>query len=260
MREKTLIALVLYLLTILLISEQTYAVIVDEHTVALWLFDEEEDRDENIISDSSGNGNNGQVTEMEWVPGKLGSGLQGNGASGYAEVPDSSLLDFTEEVSIEMWIYLNAYIPSDHFPIGLSKGSSYMFGVNSDKKLMVRIWRERKGMESCRMLSGNTDVPLQSWHHIAFTFSSSAEDLKVYLDGQEDATAWCPGTLVPNADPLWIGRMSEDFLDGIVDEVRISSITRPAEEIGTAMKGLGAFRAVRPSGKLTATWGTVKKR
>lgn len=131
MREKILIALLLvvYLLTILLISEQVYAIIVDEHTVALWLFDEEEDRDENVISDSSGNENNGQITEMEWVPGKLGSGLQGNGDSGYAEVPDSNLLDFTEEVSIEMWIYLNAYIPSDHFPIGVSKGSSYMFGM-----------------------------------------------------------------------------------------------------------------------------------
>ena len=40
---------------------------------------------------------------------------------------------------------------------------------------------------------------------------------------------------------------------------QVQSIARSAEEIGRAMKGLGALRAVRPSGKLAATWGAIKK-
>ena len=72
---------------------------VDEHTIALWLFDE--DRGDRVM-DSSGNGHNGVFEgSPEWVDAKYDSGLRFPGdASGYVVVQSSPLFE-VEQLTIE---------------------------------------------------------------------------------------------------------------------------------------------------------------
>ena len=57
------------------------------------------------------------------------------------------------------------------------------------------------------------------------------------------------GDLVPNDDILWLGRGAGPFLDGQMDEVRISNIARTEQEIQTLMdKGIEGVLAVTTRG------------
>ena len=130
----------------------------------------------------------------------------------------------------------------------MTKETSYKVGVNSSKKLMLRI-TSSKGAWAQMVVQSKSDVPLKSWHHVAGTYDSSSGEAKLYMDGE------LGGTIIPNNNPLWICRGQAPFLDGIVDEVRISSIARSQEEI---KKSMGGLSEVRPSGKLAVIWGRVK--
>jgi len=242
-----LIGCLLFSFTLTLIAA---AVEVDEHTVALWLFDEGEGK---VVKDLSGNGNDGKIMGgIKWVNGKFGFGLQGNGADGYVLVPDSDSLDLTEGLTIEMWLYLNNY--STAGGNGVTKETSYKVGVNSSKKLMLRI-TSSKGAWAQMVVQSKSDVPLKSWHHVAGTYDSASGEAKLYMDGELVGEGKLGGTIIPNNNPLWICRGQAPFLDGIVDEVRISSVARSQEEI---KKSMGGLSEVRPSGKLAVVWGKVK--
>jgi len=64
--------------------------------------------------DSSGNGNDGTLSEAIWTTGKFGSGLEFSGAGSYVEVLDSGSLDVVDAVSVEAWIEL----PEPAGPLG----------------------------------------------------------------------------------------------------------------------------------------------
>ena len=67
------------------------------------------------------------------------------------------------------------------------------------------------------------------------------------------------GDLVPNNDVLWLGRGAGPFLNGRMDEVRISNIARAQAEIQELMdKGIEGVLAVSPQDKLATTWGKLK--
>ena len=229
---------------------QCYAIGVDKHTVALWLFDEEKG---DTVKDSSGNGNDGVLNgDLKWAEGKYGFGLEGNGKDGHVVVPDSESLDLTEELTIEMWLYLNNY--STAGANGVTKETSYKVGVYSEKKIEIRM-TTTKDVWANVVFYGNTDVPLKSWHHVAATYKASTGEAKGFLDGQEDGTKKFGGTIVPNDSVVWICRGAAPYLDGIIDEVRISSIDRTQEEIKKSMDG---FTVVQQLGKLPISWGMLK--
>lgn len=226
------------------------AIEVDERTVALWLLDEGGGKS---VEDFSGNGNDGELMGgTEWVKGKFNFGLQSNGVDGYVLVPDDDSLDLTDALTIEMWLYLNNY--STAGGNGVTKETSYKVGVNSAKKLMLRITSSDGGWAQM-VVQSETDVPLGSWHHLAGTYDSSSGECKLYMDGELIGEGKLGGTIIPNDSPLWICRGQSPFLDGIIDEIRISSVARSQEEIRRSMNGL---LEVRPSNKLAVMWGSIK--
>ena len=74
------------LFTVILVGS-TCAVDIRD-AVAIWLFDEE---DEELVLESTGNGNNGQIINgTEWVAdGKFGGALLFDGLDDYVEIPAS---------------------------------------------------------------------------------------------------------------------------------------------------------------------------
>ena len=229
------------------------AIAQDEHTVAIWLFEEGEGK---VIKDISGNGNDGELKEPKWDKGKLGGGLKFGGKSNFVEVPDSESLDLTDELTIEMWLYLNAY--STAGGNGVTKETAYKVGTRSDKKAMIRMTTSELAWGSA-VLAGKTDVPLNSWHHVAGTYDAKTGEAKVYLDGKEDGVSKIGGQIVPNDSVLWIGRGQGPHLDGFIDEVRISNIVRSAQEIQDAMeRGIAGLFAVSSKSKLAITWSSIK--
>ena len=91
------------------------------------------------------------------------------------------------------------------------------------------------------------------------TYDAKSGDAKIYIDGVLDGEGKIGGNITPNDDVLWLGRGAGPFLQGQMDEVRISNIARSEQEIQELMnKGIEGVLAVKPQDKLATTWGKLK--
>lgn len=229
----------------------------DEHTVLLYTF---ETNKGDTVKDHSGNGNDGKLMGTNWGAGKFRTGreLAGNEKRDFVEVPDSESLDLVDGLTIEMWVYLNA--PSTAGGTGVTKESTYKFGPRHDTKVLHRMETTEKVWVAGIVIS-NTRLSLNKWTHIAGTYDAKSGDGIIYIDGKEDNSGNIGGDIIPNNDVLWIGRGSNPFLNGMIDEVRVSNIARTQKEINDIMNlGIEGVLAVTPKDKLSSTWGRIKTR
>lgn len=229
----------------------------DEHTVALYTF---ETGNGKIVKDLSGKGNDGTLMGAKWGEGNPGGGLVfgGNAPRDFVEIPDSDSLDLVEGLTVEMWLYLNAW--STAGGTGATKELAYKVGPRSDKKVLIRMTTTANAWGAA-VAAGQTDMPLKKWVHIAGTYDAKSGVGKIYIDGVLDGEGKIGGDLVPNDDVLWLGRGAGPFLDGQMDEVRISNIARTEQEIQTLMdKGIEGVLAVTSEDKLATTWGALKSK
>lgn len=229
----------------------------DEHTVALYTFETGSGK---IVKDLSGKGNNGTIMGAKWGEGNPGGGLVfgGNAPRDFVEIPDSDSLDLVEGLTVEMWLYLNAW--STAGGTGATKELAYKVGPRSDKKVLLRMTTTANAWGAA-VAAGQTDMPLKKWVHIAGTYDAKSGVGKIYIDGVLDGEGKIGGDLVPNDDVLWLGRGAGPFLDGQMDEVRISNIARTEQEIQTLMdKGIEGVLAVTREDKLATTWGALKSK
>ena len=229
----------------------------DEHTVALYTFETGSGK---IVKDLSGKGNDGTLMGAKWGEGNPGGGLVfgGNAPRDFVEIPDSDSLDLVEGLTVEMWLYLNAW--STAGGTGATKELAYKVGPRSDKKVLIRMTTTANAWGAA-VAAGQTDMPLKKWVHIAGTYDAKSGVGKIYIDGVLDGEGKIGGDLVPNDDVLWLGRGAGPFLDGQMDEVRISSIARTEQEIQALMdKGIEGVLAVTSEDKLATTWGALKSK
>lgn len=227
----------------------------DEHTVLLYTFESGAGK---TVKDLSGNKNDGELMGPKWGEGNPGGGLAfgGNGPRDFVEVPDSESLDLVEGLTVEMWLYLEAW--STAGGTGATKETTYKVGPRSDKKVLIRMTTDKHAWGAA-VAAGKTDMPLKKWTHIAGTYDAKSGDAKIYIDGVLDGEGKIGGNITPNDDVLWLGRGAGPFLQGRMDEVRISNVARSEQEIQELMnKGIEGVLAVKPQDKLATTWGKLK--
>ena len=227
----------------------------DEHTVLLYTFEAGAGK---TVRDLSGNKNDGELMGTKWGEGNPGGGLTfgGNGPRDFVEIPDSESLDLVEGLTVEMWLYLEAW--STAGGTGATKETTYKVGPRSDKKVLIRMTTDKHAWGAA-VAAGKTDMPLNKWTHIAGTYDAKSGDAKIYIDGVLDGEGKIGGNITPNDDVLWLGRGAGPFLQGRMDEVRISNIARSEQEIQELMnKGIEGVLAVKPQDKLATTWGKLK--
>lgn len=243
------------LITLLISGESLLGIAQDEHTVLLYTFETGAGK---TVKDLSGNRNDGELMGPKWGEGNLGGGLvfEGNGPRHFVEIPDSDSLDLIEGLTVEMWLYLEAW--STAGGTGATKELAYKVGPRSDKKVLIRMTTEAQAWGAA-VVAGKTDMPLKKWTHIAGTYDGKSGEGKIYINGALDGEGKIGGNIVPNTDVLWLGRGAGPFLEGQMDEVRISNIARSAQEIQELMnKGIEGVLAVKPQDKLATTWGKLK--
>ena len=243
------------LITLLISGESLLGIAQDEHTVLLYTFETGAGK---TAKDLSGNKNDGELMGPKWGEGNPGGGLvfEGNGPRHFVEIPGSDSLDLTEGLTVEMWLYLEAW--STAGGTGATKELAYKVGPRSDKKVLIRMTTEAQAWGAA-VVAGKTDMPLKKWTHIAGTYDGKSGEGKIYINGTLDGEGKIGGNIVPNNDVLWLGRGAGPFLQGRMDEVRISNIARSAQEIQELMnKGIEGVLAVKPQDKLATTWGKLK--
>lgn len=162
------------------------------------------------------------------------SSLQFN--SSYVDLNTSGILNLTDSITIEAWIYSTAWgfssaqntIVCKH---GWSAGEEgYVLRAGGTGELSFNIACDSAGINvGWREVESSTGVlQLNTWHHVAGTFDGM--ELKIYVDGSLVGTTGFNTSVKIQSSPdydLNIGRLADEvqpetrYWNGNIDEVRI---------------------------------------
>ncbi|MBF0239838.1 MAG: Ig-like domain-containing protein, partial [SAR324 cluster bacterium] len=158
-------------------------------------------------NDISGNDLNGTVTDTVLAADRFSnaeSAYAFNGISADIQIPHNSLLNPGSSYTLSAWIKVQnpgqddglIQKGTDGYSLGLSQGAPMM-----DQRVAT------------------STLSTTQWYHLAAVNSAGTRTL--YLDGVAQTLATGSTTVVDNASALILGKDSDSYFDGIMDEVRI---------------------------------------
>lgn len=192
------------------------------------------------VKDSSSNSNSGAPSGTTYIQGKIGKARSFNGSSDFVSITDAASLRPTS-VTVDTWIKTStagtqALVDKSR---GSGVGSSYYLGIgglsaacSNTAAVNFTAGTGAAWVQLCGVASVNDG----NWHHVAATYDGTAAN--IYLDGKLDATGTLSQALnyVASAN-LFFGKYNSagnSFFNGTLDEVRVSSSVRTADEIRQA--------------------------
>jgi hypothetical protein len=206
--------------------------------VAHWKLDEAEGE---IASDSAGD-HHGKVIGAAPAAGKIGGGhLFDRPRGDHISIPyskDFALSTFT----VSAWVKLTRP-PTFSGVLGTRFGGMYTFDMKvNDAKVHGDIGDGEKWIETAvNFYAGDTGtnaqggkLTLDCWYHLAFVIDSEAGQCSLYLDGDLKKTIKFEGKplLMKPGQEMRIGNSSSDeFMDGIIDEVRIWKVALSGAQV-----------------------------
>jgi hypothetical protein len=208
-----------------------------EELVAHWPFDENTG---SVVYDHSGNNNDGDIISASWVDGINNSALGFNGTNDYVDVPTSTSLDITGEITIEAWIKAKgsskyyAIVDKYRYTGGLTYGYTLYL---TDGVLRLSIYSGSNGFGD---LIGVADLRDDTWHHVVGEWDGTK--ISVYVDGEwEESVNWSYAPSSTTND-LGIGKRLSGwggnmYFDGIIDEVSIYNYALSDETIKERYNG-----------------------
>lgn len=197
--------------------------------------------------------------KAKWAPGKFNSGIE-LGVGNYLEVSDSDSLDITTSVTISCWAKIMGLTGAHQS--GVEKGRAWSSGeYNLLPEYSGGVLLQMFDLpEECDDEAIGRSVADGEWHFITGTWDGKV--IRIYVDAKESKSLPCPGELIPNNDPLFIGCRggSERWLNGFIDEIKIYNRALSIEEIKRDMDDPRANLSVAADRKLAVTWGGLKAR
>ena len=158
------------------------------------------------------------------MPAVIGNGVLFNGASDRIIVKRSPSLNFTKGFTFSAWLKPAA-----------TPGDARLFSWDDGKQSLI-IGLDKSGAW-CSIATGagkgvttkGAPVPAAGWHHLTVT-AEPGKKVTVYLDGKEAVSAPLKDALPSPSDEIAIGGTVKGghFYSGELDEVKISSLARPA--------------------------------
>ena len=203
-------------------------------TLAHWTFDEGSGT---VANDASGNGHTGTIIGADWTTGKSGSALYFNAADfgDYVQVPNSPDFNYTAAESFTWEAWINPDVVAGYRGI-IGRGSFqqlnwYFQSYTGRNDITMELQPSVQGYLA------NTDLALNTWHHVAVSLDRSNNEMKFYVNGEMTSSHIITQGDLSSGNPLYIGWYGWNFSDrwfgGAIDEVRISDVPlQPSEFIG----------------------------
>lgn len=221
-------------------SQENVSGVWDSSYVSVWHLDESTGQHQ----DSKGTNNSTSVTLTEQGTniGKVGHADRFDGTDDIVNITESSSLRLTTQGTIEVWMK-PASTTQDGYAGLFNKAS----GGSAATLSYGLYWRDPSNVIRGYINNGTTENVIAmtklsdtNWHHLAFTWTGS--NLNIYDNGVSAAT---PVSQTVNAQsqashPVKIGGDSfgtdsgtDDFFNGIIDEVRVSNVGRSVDWLKT---------------------------
>ncbi len=240
-----------------------FAAYQHDNITGMWLFD---DGEGTVAADSSANGNDGTIHGATWVDGQFGKALQFDGTDDWVEVPHSNNVAFEAGTSFTLTV---------HFK-GTTVGGS-LAGKNYEDKTQATPWYMiwngggnnkvtfflRDSANTSFRPESTTEIGDDNWHFIAGRADADTGKVSIWIDGKMEAEIdFNPDDGYGTSEGVFhIGRHFDRYTAGIIDEVALFNVALDESDMNSIMNdGLVNLTDVEPKGKLTTTWGTIKKR
>lgn len=256
-----------------ILTDVTDARIQPKDIVAMWLFEEVE---KEVTKDLSGNLHHAKVVgNPELVEGKFGKAFA-FGKGKYLEVSHHRKLQINDVISISAWVKrplrkdANDIIAAPFYIV--EKGGNWAHGKQGQNNYGIALHKILKNMFFFFFKGGFRGVegiPDDQWHHYVAVAKDDEVDPMMYIDGVLQPIALRDGdprmTLFPDSKKnLHIGALLperfDSYSESVIDEVIIFNVALTEAEIIQLKTGIeNVLFAVDTSGKLTTTWGKIKR-
>jgi len=170
--------------------------------------------------------------------GKFAGALNCDGDKGWADVTGLAKREGLRALTVECWVKFRERAVGDV----VCRGSQYMIRVSNS--VIASFWIDG----AWRNVNGNRSVPVDRWTHLAITWDRGKKKVGIYLDGRLDE-AQTPegvtdGVLGGGLPMLRLGghtwQSPAPNLNGLLDEVRVSSMVREYRPLPGSEKDEGA--------------------
>src|SRR4051794_35949703 len=200
--------------------------------VAYYRFDEGSGT---VARDSSGNSNDGTISNATWVTGKLGKALSFNGRNSWVTVPDAPSLDLTGGMTIEAWVN-PATTGGSWRTVAVKEQPSqlayalYAYGAGPGPSAHAYTTTDRYATTP-------STLPKSTWTHLAGTYDGTT--LRLYVGGQQVSATTAAGAITQSNGVLRIGGNAvwSEWFSGSIDDVRIYNKALSSSQISGDMSG-----------------------
>ena len=205
-----------------------------------------------IVTDASGNGNNGTISGATWTTsGKYGNALMFNGTNALVTVNDSNSLDLTTGMTLEAWVYPTAV---GGWRDVITKGTDdiyHLMGSSDDSTPALG------GTFSPSVLRGTSSLPLNTWTHLTGTYDGTT--MRLYVNGVQVSSQAQTGPIQTSTAALTMGgdALHGQYFAGLIDEVRIYNRALSVAEIQSDMNTGRTDDFNRADGALGPNWADL---
>lgn len=255
--------LVLSLIAVCFLIPSSEAALNADNIMGMWLFNE---GNGNTAKDSSGNGNDGKIIGgAKYVDGQFGKALEFNGTDAWVEVQHSDSVSFEKGTSFSITLHFNgsavggSLVGKGYEDTTQVKPWYLLWNGGGDDKVSFYL---RTSADQNSRIDSTIPVSDEKWHFIAAIADADAKKISLWVDGEKSAE----GVLnvsdgYGTEDSVFhIARHFDRYTKGIIDDVGLFNVALSENEMDTIMNdGLEEAAAVDAVGKLTTTWGKLKR-
>ncbi|MEX1188601.1 MAG: DUF2341 domain-containing protein [Bacteroidia bacterium] len=144
-------------------------------------------------------------------------------------------VDITGDLSISAWVLLSGKKEQTIVSNQSGFNGGYRLAINKDRRIEFEIRNEKSEPAAVASKEG-IQLERENWYYITAVYSDDADSMSVFVNGGFDKGLKTNISLAGSTEPLQIGREPNRkiyYFDGLVDEVRISNITRSPYWIAT---------------------------
>ena len=189
------------------------------------------------VNDASGNNNKGTLSNATWAAsGKYGKALSFNGTSSIVNIPDAASLRLTTAMTLEAWVNPTAAGSVWRTVVMKEISGDLAYSLYANEDVNVPAAYVRIGTAS-RRVGGTGQLPLNTWTHLAATYTSGS--LRIYVNGSLVSTTTGTGSITSSTLPMRIGGNTiwGEYFAGLIDEVKVYNRALSATEIAADMAG-----------------------
>jgi RHS repeat-associated protein len=192
-------------------------------------------------TDSTSNGNNGTITGSTATGGLMDGAASFSGSGQYIDVGNQPSLQITgNAITLETWVKTSEVNPAQYERILVKEtpGNADPYAVYVLCRLAgsngVDFGIATGGAGSAVGVQSVSSLTMGAWTHVVGTYDGS--NLKIYLNGNLENQVSETGNIASTSQNVVLGADTAariEYLNGSIDEARISNIARSADWIAT---------------------------